>query len=163
MSQSNIYLGKNGRVFGPFTQLEYQQMEQSGDLNTYRWIWNTQRKIWDPIDPPPPPVEATQGATSPGRSAPKARLKIENILAVCHDFHRVVSGKIAQATEAGCELITQDSKPSPSLATQSNVFLNLFDQKTGKSINVKAQLFGISRSQGGWTYRIRWNQCPSLG
>lgn len=82
--------------------------------------------------------------------------------AICHNHEQIVNGFIQDITELGCELISAVQSPAPLFPKRTNVHLNLLNEKTGESINLKAKLTAVWRKDGTWAYRIRWNTLPEF-
>ncbi len=168
---ASYYLGKQGRVFGPFTDEEFRQMKLSGEVLSYSWYWVDGPKAqWQPIDAQPPsPAEAQKISEEKKR----ARLSVVGknssvgtgssvgIDAICHDSHDVISGKLRNISEFGCMLISPDSE-SPSFGRKAKVVLNLVDPKSGQSFSLPAQLRGVSREEGKWVYQLQWQSLPEI-
>lgn len=49
-----FFLGKRGKIFGPFSSDQIQELKQSGQLLNYTYLWNPKQNAWVAIDPPPP-------------------------------------------------------------------------------------------------------------
>jgi hypothetical protein len=60
-----IYLGKEGKVFGPFSAEDINQLKFSGEYFKYSWIWDGSSPNWVPVNAPPPPPAG--GAPAPTR------------------------------------------------------------------------------------------------
>jgi hypothetical protein len=63
---NGIYLGKNGRPFGPYTDSEVEALQANGEWNEFHWIWDDAGRTWQPLDPPPPPIITKAGITKAG-------------------------------------------------------------------------------------------------
>jgi len=81
---------------------------------------------------------------------------------VCHDFRNIVTGTLREVTQTGCELVSNTHTTGPVFPQKAMIMLNLLDEKSGKSINVRARLVGAKRQEGTWTYRIRWPELPEF-
>lgn len=78
--------------------------------------------------------------------------------ALCTDQVSTASGVVSNQTDEGCEFHTEQSHhDAPVFPRRTNVDLCLIEESSGKVKKVRARLSGISRSQGLWTYRIRWS------
>lgn len=175
-NKSAIYLARKGKVFGPFSESEYEGFHKSGEIDKYSWIWDSQILQWKPMDPAPLPLKLdtgsvhTQTFTPQLHSQPQPNLRIDvdkfiearNIAAICHDYHHAIAGKIGDVTATGCELLSDEPYSSPPLCARSLVHLNLLDESTGKSVNVEARIFDIHKTHKGWMYRLSWDQTPAL-
>jgi hypothetical protein len=209
-----IYLGKNGETFGPYTLEQFEAIKTSPDYATYTYIWDGRQPgaDWKPIErapvPPPPPRKQGPGAPPPDTSArtitppsapaaaaavpvasatpavaqapapepmadviPISRARkapalrgydVPWIEALCHDARSVVSGKLTQVTDAGCELICGRSATPPNFGAQSHVRINLLDPKNGQAMTVAARLDGVKRHEGQWSLKVLWDECPEL-
>jgi hypothetical protein len=189
---ARIYLGKAGRIFGPYADRDVSEMRATGEIERFSWIWQSSSPGWQAIDPPPPPVVEGVGI-GPGKEieaplprtgvvevyghamppmprqappAPPARKAIkipaEAVDAVCHDYRQAVAGRLVRVTDAGCELLALGAVASPLFQEHAKVYLNLLNSKTGKTMDIVAMLSGASRTREGWTYRLEWESVPEL-
>lgn len=169
-----IYLAKNGKAVA-FTEEQYEAMKENGGIETYRWIWNPSAHQWNALDPAPLEAPTTEErveapvvrlrpvpAPAPVEESPiRARQFVSELEGVCHDQHHLISGRIHDLNDRGCDLIS-DSPTPPPFTRRSRLYLNVFDPKSGRSENVRAQVVQVVRQQGAWTYRLSWDQCPEL-
>jgi hypothetical protein len=82
---------------------------------------------------------------------------------VCHDQRSVVTGTIQDITDTGCVLLGDRNGQGPVFPQKTEVVLNILDESSGQSINVRGRLTGFLRDHAGiWTYRIRWKQVPAF-
>lgn len=86
----------------------------------------------------------------------------KNVPVVCHDFRSIVTGYLRSIDGTGCELVSGLATAGPVFAQKAEIFLNLFDEKSGQSVNVRARLTAAIRRDGQWLYRIRWQQKPAF-
>lgn len=88
------------------------------------------------------------------------------IQVVCHDSSHVMSGTITRASDMGCVIQSskaiQGKETSPQFSKDGTVLLNLLDEQTGESINVKAKLRGVLRQKDQWSYHFEWSGLPPL-
>jgi hypothetical protein len=160
-----VYLARLGKVHGPFTENEIENLISSGKMEQYTWIWDTKTSKWKALDPAPAPLLLSENTPLNEGSAPSTALSATDartIRAICHDFQSLVSGSLTQITETGCELLSTDLCGSPQFTLQSRLILNLLNEKTGQAMNVKAKLLRVSRLKGAWSYQLRWDHCPAL-
>jgi hypothetical protein len=192
MSQAiEIYLGKNSQTFGPYSIEQFEAIRASADFATYTFIWDGREENadWRPIEKAParpnaparkappgaPPPDNSRAAAAPAapeaapaaRQAPASRMALRGydvpgIEALCHDSRSVISGKLTQVTDSGCELVCSQNAVAPSFGTKSPVILNLLEPKTGRSMNVAARLSAVRRKDGNWSLKVLWNGCPEL-
>ena len=170
-----IYLGKNSQTFGPYTVEQFESIQASPDYSTYTFIWDGRdsNADWKPIEkaPAPPALARKQ---SPGTPPPDEKVHqlparpmlrgydVPGLEALCHDTRHVISGRLTQVTDAGCELVCPQSSVAPAFGSQSNVVLNLLEPKSGRSMNVTARLCGVRRQDGCWSLKVLWKSCPEL-
>ncbi len=174
---SKTFLGKSGKIFGPFSDTDVARMRSDGELERFSWIWQATTPGWQAIDPPPPPVvEGTGMAELQGHSMPpmprqapptppqRKSLKIvsDAMDAICHDYRHAVAGRIVRMTDSGCELVANGQGGKPDFQDHAKLYLNLLNAKAGKTMDVVAMLSGVSRSKEGWTYRLEWESVPEI-
>lgn len=195
-----IYLGKSGQAFGPYTVEQFETIKASAEFATYTFIWDGRdaNPEWKPIERAPappisprrpgpgaPPPDAQHPAiqrvpapnwhepdapapSAPTPSAPtQARqalrgYDVPGIEALCHDSRNVISGRLTQVTDAGCELVCDESAVAANFGSKSRVILNLLEPKSGRAMNVTARLSGVRRRDGNWSLKVLWNGCPEL-
>ena len=87
---------------------------------------------------------------------------VPGIEALCHDSRSVITGRLTQVTDAGCELVCPSTSVTPGFGSKSHVILNLLDPKSGQAMNVTARLGGVRRRDGNWSLKVLWNGCPEL-
>lgn len=157
-----IYLGSNGKVFGPFTSAEFEALNLSGDIQNFSWIWDSTSDVWKPLDPAPQ-IKPSSGVTFLNQGTSKA---IESIEVICHNFREVLSASLVRMTETGCELISKDSNGHvshhPHFALRAPLTLNLYDPSTRKMVTVNGRFDGAERANEGWKLRVRWDAIPTL-
>lgn len=81
---------------------------------------------------------------------------------VCHDFRSIVTGHLRAIDGTGCELVSSLDTPGPVFPQKIEVFLNLLNEASGESVNVRARLTAAVRRDGRWLYRIRWQKLPAF-
>ncbi|MGZ3687920.1 MAG: hypothetical protein ACXWPM_02740 [Bdellovibrionota bacterium] len=171
-SSTTTYLSKSGKIEGPFSPTQIEEMRRSGELSAYFWRWDAGSKEWAPLHPPPPrPPEQPQAAAEPPRAVAAARPTAARapvqvspgILAVCFDARTVASGAIADIGDGGC-LLTQvhPAGDFPVFRRGATLTLNLLDEATSRSENVKAVVDGAEKRGGSWEYRLKWPARPQL-
>jgi hypothetical protein len=188
-SPIQIFLGKNGQTFGPYTVEQYEGLQAQADFATYKYIWDSRdiQPSWRPIEaapaapmsavpsgptaPPPPDhsIEPVRETERP-RSA-KSNLRLvpspvayhsSGIEVVFHDARRALSARVTHATDAGCELESEVAHGTPEFGSQSRVQLNLLNPKTGESMNVEGRIAGMKRAGTSWHFQVLWGECPEL-
>ncbi len=143
-----IYLGRSGKISGPFSESEFDELIASGEIENFRWVWEPRTSQWKPIELPPPSVVL-------GKMSPQ-------VSALCSDGKNILSGRISQATETGCDLSIETDSASPRFAEKSRIKLHLLDESSGAAVHVPAKILSISRSNGQWSYRVRWDRLPEI-
>jgi hypothetical protein len=156
-----FFLAKAGQTYGPFDRNEIEALRESGEYEKYTWFWDQSMARWAPIDPPPgPPVALAEHQATFSSIVPDTRLK--SVSVICHDHQNVVSGTLANVTDAGCEFVVSSHSSSPDFQSQLPILMHLLDLKSGQSMNVSGKLGRIERRSGNWVYRIHWKRCPEL-
>jgi len=158
-----IYLGRLGKAFGPYTDEEFQKLENSGELKNFTWIWNTAGKNWDALDPAPAPLVIKPKNEHAKQST--VILKHDSPLpldVICHNGLHAIPGAIRNAMQEGCEFSAKSNVSESPFPVPSRVVLSLLDVRAGKSIDVAARLLKVSRKEGHWTYSISWEGIPEL-
>lgn len=150
-----FYLGKNGRVFGPYPMEKLDELRLNGQLLNFTYIWDENNGEWQNIDPMPPKPGATTEKRKGGGSLDAAD-------AICHDHNALVAGKLHNISDMGCDLVSRDHADSPVLALNSTLVLNVLDNKGEKATNIRAAVHEISHEDGAWVYHIRWAHRPTF-
>lgn len=179
MSGQGIYLKLGDKTVGPYTEAEFRELRDQGELVKYTAIFRDPARGWEDLAPPPLTTAAPLDAPSADApsaapralepaSAPRATRATARPLranhpweVVIHDFRQLVSGTVTQLTDFGCE-ITCMVDEGPIFSTEHPVELNILDGKTGASTCVKARLDRITRDGGHWIYRVLWDETPAL-
>ena len=166
-----IFLGKSGKITGPFNDDEISKMRSNGTIATYTWLWDTRSPGWNTLDPPPPPPAGVDVPIAPlAGIAPLMQLIPSvkeipdpvSIEAMCYDFRNVLAGKLCHVSEVGCELVGGDHRPLPVFSSNASVYLNLLDTDGGRGMSVVALLTDVKRQNGQWHYQLRWSHCPEI-
>ncbi len=171
----SVWLSRAGEKFGPYTADQVEEMRASGEYYEYEYSWDGSSPDWAPIEPtqgPPPPAEPSASKLSPPPSRPKANFKPRNKLeavhshiefqAVCHNSKKTVSGKLIHPSQTGGILASHSESSSPAFTAMSSVWVNLLDESTDRSVNVRAKITKLTRQDGVWFYELRWDACPLL-
>lgn len=149
-----IYLGKSGKVFGPYSMQEFDQMSVNGKLDDFIWMWNQEQKKWNPIEaaPPAPMLEVS--------GHPEKLMSWDQVKAICYDLNHLVSGTLESITQTGCKLVAPAMSKVPSNFLKNKTHLNLVDKKSGKSITLPVQMFRHAYDRGECHYWLRWDEVP---
>ncbi len=161
----SIYLGRKGKIFGPYSFQEITEMEKTGQIDNYTWICRDLTRGWEPTSSAPPlptPVPAhtldlTSGATP-------AKVDVSELLALCHDKRIIFSGKIKDVSPKGCCFVqTRPLAASMPLVSEGlKVVLSLLNTQSSQTEAVDAWVEGIAQKSGHWEYYLNWNQTPTL-
>lgn len=154
VSEKKIYLGKHGKVHGPFSQPEIEELQNSGEIGNYVFIWDTDVDKWVTLESPPPSPE--------GKGQSRRDTRWTEYKVVGHDFVNLISGRLEGVTEIGCEFLSEESADYPSFGLKSQIILNLMDPKTEKSMSVKTRISNVERRGGIWIYRLSWKERPQI-
>lgn len=159
------YLGKEGQAFGPFSEDEVDEIKKTGKFVEYSFLWSADLGEWQPINLPPPPT---------GASASPRRRKLTSVAAtgqsysgthihvVCHDNHRIVSGKMRRPTDGGFVLESDTESVLPVFQKNQKVFISLIDESSGKGENINATILGTERESAHWHYELKWEKPAQL-
>lgn len=171
-NNKTIYLGKEGKLFGPYSEDQLDSMKTSGEYSQYSWLWEDRADGWLPINPPPmPPSDPTENyelkpkpqkqmQSPPSRELPAAVARLQ---AICHDNQSIISGSPTRLTRDTIFLASSDFASSlPPFGKGSRVWLNLLDEASGKTENVQAVIHGMARRNGGWEYEMKWDRAPDM-
>lgn len=154
---SQYYLGKQGRISGPYTAEQISQMRASGEILRYTFLWDADREEWRSLEMPPPRPDGGRSPSRKGASGFKGQVE-----ALCYDRVSLVAGRLENVMDGGCELVSLERSAAPKLSIRSNLTLNLLNPKSGESTSVTVQLADALRRDDHWVYRLTWDQIPDL-
>lgn len=172
----NIYLGRSGKCYGPFTRSQFIDLELKGEIAQYFWIWESSAHAWVPLDKMPPPPEFPNAFEESDIAASQKGLKkviplrssttnsiIKNTKfeVICHDARVISGGQIKEITEGGCFFICQSDK-NPGFGIPSHVSMSILDPASKQISNIKANFLGVARINGRWTFRVSWSRFPRV-
>jgi hypothetical protein len=149
-----IFLGKQGKIYGPFSRPEIETFQASGEIQNFVFIWDDSADQWHPLESPPPSPD--------GKASTRRASRWSNLKAICHDFGHLVSGTLESVSEINCEFLSEEESDYPSLGTQSFVVLNLIDPKTERSVSIEARVTAVSRRARRWSYSLAWKERPHI-
>jgi hypothetical protein len=82
---------------------------------------------------------------------------------ICHDNRSIVGGVISSSMGSDSVMKTSDyGDMLPPFKKGSKVMINLLDEASGKTENVKAQIVDFKKSGSNWEYRLKWSETPKL-
>ena len=90
----------------------------------------------------------------------QAEMKRYQVL--CHDSRQVVQAQLTKVSPAGAELVTHGGHGAPMFAVKSKIYLEILDEKTGKTEQVYVRLAKAELHQRHWVYVVRWEELPAL-
>lgn len=147
------YLARLGKISGPFSAQEFRSLQETGQIDQYRWIWDESKQVWKALDPAP---------TSKPQSEKPIMVSTKGLQVLVFDQVHILAGQLDQVTETGCVVRPSGKNRAPAFGSRSPVRLNFLNPKSGEQMNVDAELFGIERISDELIYRIRWNQLPEI-
>lgn len=168
------YLGKDGKTFGPFPNEEIEALKISGKFYDYEYFWDGSTPEWQRVpqpSAPPPPLPSIETSrpvvaeTEPVVSRTTTRPALaghREFQAICHDFHRMMSGRVLEPSSAGARLVYSDTQKAPPFKAGVQVWMDLLDETTDRSVTIKARLNSLSREGVEWVYAVSWDHCPLL-
>jgi len=176
MSNHPIYLSKDGKVTGPFSAGQIEDLRQSGELYNYAWIWENSERGWTAIEeevevpeatPIPPPPDALVRAAPVQENTPIRIERLKKVLdaihVICHNRKTIMSGILHDAHEDGCVL--QSLLPVQDLPTfkiGTPVSINLLNSQNGQSENTSATVKITRRGEEFWEYELTWDSLPKI-
>lgn len=154
-SKKEYFLGKGGQVFGPFSQEQIENLRLSAEIEAYTYMWNDETGQWHNLDPIPP---------APGGQASAHQSGAQNMSldAICHNSQDLVSGRMENISDLGCELVSSNHSEAPQLGANSSCILNVMDGAKQRAVNIKARMVETCRRNGRWVYRLRWARRPTF-
>ncbi len=155
-STEDVYLGKSGQIYGPFSQGELDDLSAKGQLSQYQWIWSHQNQCWKSIESPPP--HPLHNPTQPG----PATQDWSRVYAIAFDSSHLLRGQLKWITETGCTLISEQKEEGPIFPVPVKIRLNLFDPVHKSGITLSVLITKIDLHEGHWNYHFRWEQRPEL-
>lgn len=185
-NQQGIYLSKQGKVFGPFTRGQIEQLRRTGDYLSYSFIWDpTVSPDWKPVhlppSPPPPAAEVlpsrfarmdegtiTEVVTRPGMEQPaRGQGQIADpssvFQVICHNNRDAVGGLLIQPSLQGFTMITQESTSTLLPFGQgSKVWINLLDEQSGQTENFPGLIGRVVSQDGHWALQVFWEKPAAL-
>ena len=158
MHRDTVFLGKSGKIYGPFTQVELDELSAQGQLSHYFWIWSWKTLRWNPIESPPPrPVELSQKDT-----VPILGVDWSLVNAIGFDAGHLIRGKLKWITQSGCTLISEQKEEGPLFPIEGKLRLNLHNptERRGNTVSVILKKVNFERSH--WNYYLKWKELPEL-
>jgi hypothetical protein len=106
--------------------------------------------------PTPPPFRPQQRPPALRNVSPEA------YRVILFDHQNAVSGWLLSAHEGGCEIRSDQDGADPLFVQKSTACLSLHDTRSGDALKVNVRLSAVQRTDGAWSYRLRWNALPAL-
>lgn len=171
LPEAIIYLSRQGKVEGPFTEAAIRELRASGALAAYTYLCRGPGAPWEPVEAAPP--AAPVAPSGPASSAPaaadassvraaQARLEAarhrtyDRFEILAHDFRATVSGRFVAFSENGADLRTEDPASGACFEQRARVVVNFLEPRSGRGINALAEVHEVFRRDGRWHYRLRW-------
>lgn len=151
-----IYLGKAGKIYGPYSEKKVDELRMTGELLQFSYIWDEGKDDWLILDQKPP-----KPGTKPSKKS-GIDSQLETADAICHDFNAIVAGKLQNVSDMGCDLVSRDHAGPPLLGMNTALVLNVLNPKGKESTNVKAAVYDVTLESEGWIYHLRWAHPPSF-
>jgi hypothetical protein len=116
--------------------------------------------------PPRPEVSQPSVSTKPASSIQPIKTEVRKsdreFQAICHDFHRLLSGTATAVTSNGCRLVCAEKGTAPHLVPKSKVWMDLLDERTDRSVTIKVTLGDLKKDGDSWSYDVQWENNPLL-
>lgn len=142
-----VYLARDGRSYGPYTEEEFSALMESSALQNYSWIWMAEQ--WRALDPPPSSGPGIEMATLQAASS---------FSAVLYNQERAIRGQLKMIEKHGCKFICETPMPSPCFGLNGQVLINLINLVSGQAVDVPVELTSIVMEKGQWTYQVAWDR-----
>lgn len=151
-----IFLAKNGKIHGPFTDRQLAEMRQNGEIEKFAWIWEGKEEHWVALDPAP----TTRPAGTDFKPVSRA------LDALLHDFKDAWSAQLVESSPEGCQLRLSPSERlhggHPFFRKNARLYLNVLDPASGESMNIEVSCEQLLRDPRGWVCELRWSRCPAF-
>lgn len=86
----------------------------------------------------------------------------KGVKVTCFDHIHIATGHLESVHEFGCSFLSDEDGATPNFSRKSNIIMNFLDEKSGKTQNTKARLSSVSRLDGVWVYKIKWDSTPTI-
>ena len=150
MKKKESFLGKSGKIFGPFDLDEIEIFRATGEIKNYAYLWDAGATSWKPLEAPPSRPELPV-------AKPAAEIKPLPLDVLCHNAeYTLVSGKLGNVSEKGGDFIVNRHDDSPMFGLNSPLFLNILDPRSHKSLNLAVSMKSVVRQNNSWVYRVQW-------
>jgi hypothetical protein len=173
-SDATIYLSKDDKIFGPYSQTDLQQLKSDGKFSQFIWVCYDLSKGWEPVHPAPAlPTPQTAQRTAladldppmPGKKILRQNLSSDTvIIALCQARTKIISATLKDIRADGG--ILTDVHPLnhgvPWFKKGATAQMNLLDSKNAKTQNIEARVSDVLKKDGQWTYAIRWSTIPDI-
>lgn len=162
MKTANQYFARYGKIYGPFSSEEVEEFQATGRIRDFSWMWKHETHSWQAMDPAPilkpgmDSVVVARAKTQVASSVPEA------LHVLCHNQRDYVQASLHYSTQTGAELRTDEVSAAPVFAEHSPLWLNVYDERSQRQMNVRAKVCGVLRDRSGWRYRVRWDQPPEF-
>ncbi len=146
-----VFLGKAGKVCGPFTATKLKRMELSGELREYSWIWENG---WRPLDAAP--------QAAPDLDAYRPKMTSKAVRAICFDGRESVSGVLSQVSKVGCHFTVSSQSRLALKKRDSRLMLSLLEELSLQVAQVEIVFLGAEKEAEGWRCFFGWGAVPEV-
>lgn len=158
-----VFVSAKGKIAGPYSPVQIDALKASGEILQYDWIWTGDKKTWEAITPPAP-----AGIAAPRHAEPARVVQLRPVASpvkfpdngvfhvICHDFHQLVPGVVAEVLSNGCIFTSTAKQSTPLLQQNKKIWMNFVNESTGYSVNISGVLSQVSRKGGAWQYQVEW-------
>jgi hypothetical protein len=153
-SKKGIFLGRNGKIEGPFTENDLKRFELSGRMTDYSWIIRHGENAWTLLENPPP---LPHFGTSP------QPIFLKDM--ILHDFHQFTEGSLTELSELQALVYCAGVRPDEKFrgfAPGSKVLINLIEPHSKKEMNIETRLSSQVWKNDGLYLCLDWEKIPSL-
>ena len=78
------------------------------------------------------------------------------------DNRNLSFAKIISSSESECQLLSFEVSSSPIFSRKAKIILNISNRENRTSINIEAKLVSVSRKDGKWIYKAKWEKLPTF-
>ncbi|MBC7385562.1 MAG: hypothetical protein H7301_05270 [Cryobacterium sp.] len=177
-----LYLAKEGKVSGPFTPPQVEELKLSGEFYRYEWMWDGEAPDWSAVprkltSPPGLPAERTKTLTkipaavdTPILQPVKVARPFQGVdiqtsskvfCAVLFDNRQSIGGEVTKAHSRGAHFVSTPSQTTP-LSKGTRALVDLLDESNDRSTKIQATVATVSRMGDRWVLELEWSGCPLL-
>jgi hypothetical protein len=136
----HFYLSKQSIISGPYSEEDIVALQNSGQLQSYGWIWDSYKKDWQVLDPKP--LQIPQMAVQPSSGGGAYALLGKNY----------VRTQIQNVTPLGYEVLCSEAWMNPPVGIGMTVQILNPDQNQGLD---RMKIQNIQRVGSDWVLFLR--------